>query len=73
MTNKLKEAIEVLRGMPEAGQETAAKAIMDYAAHDAEVHLTEAPVAEVERRIASPNRKFLTVAQVRKRLRRFGV
>ena len=45
MTNKLKEAIEVLRGMPEAEQETAAQAIMDYATHDTRVHLTDAQVA----------------------------
>jgi hypothetical protein len=73
MTNKLKEAIEVLRGMPKAEQETAAQAIMDYAAHDTEMRLSDEQVAEIERRIASPSRKFLAVAQARKRLRRFGV
>ena len=39
MTNIAKEAIEVLRGLPEDRQETIARAILDFASHTAdEVH-----------------------------------
>ena len=36
MTNLTKEAIEVLRGLPEDRQETIARAILDFASHTAD-------------------------------------
>jgi hypothetical protein len=37
------------------------------------VQLTDEQVAEVERRMADPNRQFLSLSEVRKGLHRFGV
>ena len=42
MTKMMKEAIEILRELPEERQETIARAILDFASHDEGVyHLTE--------------------------------
>ena len=77
MTNMIKEAIEVLRDLPDERQEIVARAILDYASHDGDgdddVLLSSEQVAEVERRIAQPNREFLSLNEVHNRLRPFGV
>lgn len=74
MTNKVKQAIEVLQALPADAQERAAEAIIDYGeSHAGGWHLTDEQVAEVERRFADPNPKYLSLTEVRKRLRHFGV
>jgi hypothetical protein len=73
MTNKVKEAIEVLRSLPEDDQDTVAAAIIDFASRDEHLTLSDEQVAEVERRIAKPNRTFVSIPEARKRLRHFGV
>ena len=73
MTKLLDEAVEVLRGLPEDEQEKAARAIIDYGAHDDELQLTDEQVAEIERRMSNPDRKFISLAELGKRLRRHGV
>jgi hypothetical protein len=72
MTDEVKEAIEVLRNLPDEKQHIAARAILDFAAEDDRWQLTDEQVAEVERRRANPKRKFLSVAEARKRLRHLG-
>jgi hypothetical protein len=67
MGSKVREAIEALRSLPDDGQkETAARAILDYAAQDDEWQLTDEQVAEVQRRIANPNRRIFSVAEARR-------
>jgi len=74
MTKLVEDAVRVLRELPDDMQAAAARAIMDYgAASDDDVQLTDQQVAEVERRIADPNRQFLSLSQVRKGLHRFGI
>jgi hypothetical protein len=73
MTRLLEEAVRVLRDLPEDRQEAAARAILNYGADDDEVQLSDEDVAEIERRIADPNRKFLSLAELDKRIRRLGV
>ena len=73
MTNKVKEAIEVLRALPEDDQDTVAAAIIDFASHDERMMLSDEQVLEVERRMANPDRKFVSIAEARKRLRHYGV
>jgi hypothetical protein len=73
MTKLLDEAVKVLRGLPEGEQEKAARAIIDYGAHDDGLQLTDEQVVEIERRIANPDRKFISLAELSKRLRRHGV
>lgn len=73
MSKLVDEAVEVLKTLPQEQQATVARAILDYGAHhDDDLQLTDEQVIEVERRIASPNRQFVTVDEVRTRLRRFG-
>ena len=65
--------MKVLRGLPDDQQVTAARAIINYGTHEDELQLTDEQVAEIERRMANPDRKFLSLAELSKRLRRLGV
>ena len=74
MSNLIEDAVKVLRGLPDDVQAAAARAIIDYGAgQDDDLQLSDEQVAEVERRMADPNRKFLSLTEVRNRLRHFGV
>ena len=67
-TKALKEAIERVQQWPEERQEDAAKILLDMEAQDTSSYrLTDDQVAEVKRRLADPNPKFLTLAEVRAR------
>ena len=67
-TKALKEAIERVQQWPEERQEDAAKILLDMEAQDTSAYrLTDDQVAEVKRRLADPNPKFLTLAEVRAR------
>jgi hypothetical protein len=74
MTNLLEEAVKVLRELPDDRQEAAARAIINYGADDDDaVQLSDDQVSEIERRIANPNRKFISLAELDNRIRRLGV
>lgn len=74
MTNAVKQAIEVLQGLPEVERERAAQVIIEYgASQDEKWQLTDEQVAEVERRLSQPKQKHMSLNEVRKSLRRFGV
>lgn len=74
MTKLLQDAIERLKELPEKRQNELAAALIEVAESDHHLHqLTDEQVAEVRRRRASPVRKFVSVAEARKRLRHFGV
>ena len=73
MTKLLEEAVKVLRELPDDQQEAAARAIINYGADDDEIQLSDEQVAEIERRIANPNRKFISLAELDKRIRHLGV
>ncbi|MDE2376714.1 hypothetical protein [Bradyrhizobium sp.] len=70
MTKLLEEAIRQVERLPEGEQNAAAGALLDYVKHMHEIRLTDEQVAEVRRRIADPNRKLLSLAEVRTRLAR---
>ena len=74
MSKLVEDAVRVLRDMPENVQEAAARAIIEYGTgyHD-DLTLSDEQVAEVERRMADPNRNFLSLSETRDRLRHFGV
>ena len=72
-SNLLEEAVKVLRGLPDDRQQAAVRAIIDYGADDNDVQLSDEQVAEIEQRIASPNRKFISLAELDKRIRNLGV
>ena len=73
MTKLLKEAIDALARLSEDEQERAARAILDFAAHDGNYRLSDDQVEEVERRMASKDRTYLSAPQVRSRLDHFGI
>ena len=73
MTKLLKEAIDALARLPEDEQERAARAIIDFAAHDGDYRLSDDQVEEVERRMAQKDRTFHSPAQARSRLNHFGI
>ena len=75
MTKMMKEAIEVLRELPEERQETIARAIIDYASHDEGVyHLTDTERAEVRAGLAEIERgEIATDEEVRAVYKRIGV
>jgi 4-aminobutyrate aminotransferase-like enzyme len=74
MTKLLQDAIERLKELPESRQNELAAALIDVAEGDqGDYHLTDEQVEEVRRRRSNPNRKFVSLAQARKRLRHYGV
>lgn len=72
MTKLLDEAIRQVVQLPEGEQDAAAGALLDYVKHMREIQLTDEQIAEVRRRRTDPNRKFLSLEEVRTRVERFG-
>jgi hypothetical protein len=72
-TELVEDAVKVLREMPGNMQATAAQVVLDYAAGNDDFLLSDEQVAEVERRMANPDRAFLSVREVREPLHHFGV
>ena len=63
----LKEVLGRIETWPEERQQDAAHILITMEHQDAyTIGLTDAQVAEVERRLAKPNRKFVTLEQARK-------
>jgi len=74
MTKLLQSAIEKLKELPESRQNELAVALIEVAEGDqVDYRPTDEQVAEVLLRRANPDRKFVTVAEARKRLRHYGV
>jgi hypothetical protein len=73
MTKLLQDAIERIKELPDSRQDQLARALIDVAEHDESAYqLTDEQVEEIRRRRANPDRKFISVAEARKRLRHFG-
>jgi hypothetical protein len=73
MSKIVDDAVRVLRQLPEDVQAAAARAIIDYGAgYDDDAALSDEQVTEVERRVADPNRNFMSLSDTRHRLRHFG-
>ncbi len=75
MTNIMKEAIDILRELPEERQETIARAILDFASHDDGVyHLTDEERGEVRAGVAEIERgEIASEREVRAVYKRIGV
>jgi hypothetical protein len=69
MTKLLEEAVKVLRELPDDRQDAAARAIINYGADDDEVQLSDEQVEEIERRMAEPDRKFISLTELDERIR----
>lgn len=74
MTMKaLKDVIERVQRWPRERQEDAARMLLEMEAQDVSVYrLTDEQAAEIDRRLADPDPKFLTLAEVRARLAHSG-
>jgi hypothetical protein len=73
MSKKLQEVIERVRGWPEDRQEEAAEVLLELEAQaDGAYQLTPEQIAEVERRLADPSPRFMTLPELRARLARLG-
>ena len=68
---QVKEVLDRVLSWPPERQADAVQMLTDMEAQDAsDLHLTEEQVAEVERRLADPNPKFLTLEEVREQFAR---
>jgi hypothetical protein len=72
MIKLLEHALRQVEQLPEAEQNAAAGALLDYLKHMRELRLTDAQVAEVRRRLANPDRKLVSHAEARERIARLG-
>ena len=72
MTGKIEQAWTELLKLPQDEQEVAADAILDYASGGRGISLSDEQVAEVNRRLAEPNPKTLTITEFRARLRKLN-
>ena len=66
--NKIDDAWAVLKKLSPHEQEVAAEAILDYAARDDGIHLSDEQVAEVRRRLSDTSEATLTPSELRARL-----
>jgi len=70
-TKALKEIIERVERWPQDRQEDAARVLRDMEEQDASPYrLTDEQAAEVERRLANPNRHFQNLTDVKTRFSR---
>ena len=73
MSNTLKKVIERVQTWPEDRQEQAAQVLLEMEAQEqSPFRLTDEQAAEVQRRLADPEPRFLTLAELRARLARLG-
>ncbi|NVN84665.1 MAG: hypothetical protein HXX15_01140 [Rhodopseudomonas sp.] len=72
MTKLLEQALRQIEQLPDADQDAAAGALIDYLKHMRDMRLTEAQVAEVRRRRANPERKLVSLEEARARIARLG-
>jgi hypothetical protein len=73
MSKKLQEVIERVRGWSEDRQEEAAEVLLELETQaDGAYQLTPEQIAEVDRRLADPSPRFMTLPELRARLARLG-
>jgi hypothetical protein len=72
MTQLLEEALRQVAQLPADDQDAAAGALLDYVKHMRDTHLTDAQIAEVRRRVADPDRVFLSRTEALDRIARLG-
>ena len=69
---KIDEAWQALQTLPARDQERAAEFILDFVAQSGDIQISDEQLAELERRMSDPNPEFLTMDEVRARLRKLG-
>lgn len=68
MSELFDQTIAKVKKLPADEQDAAAYALLDYLDHREDVQLTQDQLAEVRRRIADPNRTFVSYEDARRRL-----
>ncbi|MEI9929736.1 MAG: hypothetical protein WDM89_04005 [Rhizomicrobium sp.] len=64
--NKINDALAVLRKLSSEEQELAADAILDYAARNSDLRLTDEQAQDVRRRLSDESEETLTPAEARR-------
>ncbi len=72
MTKLLRDTLKQVQQLPEAEQDAAAGALMDYLAHRRDLRLTDEQLLEIRRRRADPNRMLVSHEDARARIGRLG-
>jgi hypothetical protein len=72
MTELFEEALRQVAQLPAEEQDAAAGALLDYVKHLRNTRLTDAQIAEVQRRVNSPNRVLVSAEKARERIERLG-
>jgi hypothetical protein len=72
MTKMLRDAISQVEKLPDAEQDAAAGALLDYLTHRRDLRVSDEQLAEIRRRRADPNRKLVTHEEARARIKRLG-
>jgi hypothetical protein len=72
MTKLLRDALKQIEQLPEAEQDAAAGALLDYLAHRNDLRLSDEQLAEIRRRRADPNRKLVSHEEAKARIGRLG-
>jgi hypothetical protein len=72
MTQLLEEALRQVAQLPTDDQDAAAGALLDYVKHMHDTCLTDAQIAEVQRRVSDPDRMLLSLKEARERIGRLG-
>ena len=72
MTKLLRDTLKQVEQLPEAEQDAAAGALLDYLAHRRDLRLSDEQLAEIRRRRADSDRKLVSHAEARARIGRLG-
>lgn len=72
MSKLLQKAFEQAQTLPEAQQDAAGAALLDYLEDARSLQLTDEQVAEVRRRLADPSPRLMGPDDVKARLARLG-
>ena len=72
MTKLLRDTLKQVEQLPEAEQDAAAGALLDYLAHRSDLRLSDDQLAEIRRRRADPNRKLVPHDEARAQIGRLG-
>lgn len=72
MTKLMRDTLKQVEQLPEAEQNAAAGALLDYLAHRRDLRVSDEQLAEIRRRRADPNRKLVSHEEARERIKRLG-
>lgn len=70
MSNLLAQALRRIEGLPEAEQDAAGAALIDYLAHRNDMRLSDAQLAEIRRRRSDSDRRLVSAGEAKARLGR---